>query len=178
MADPKNGGPAHVAIISANAFDRGLDNDLGLPPDDFIVKPVRHSELLDWLERKLDLVWLDATVNDAAAINGDRGAWVPGRSAQVKEETAQRAGDTEQSALAPTLPAVTHQAPPHHELIALQTLVQLGFYRGIVNKLDALALSFPQCTDFVDQQRNLARQYQFETMQTQLQSVLNESPTH
>jgi CheY-like chemotaxis protein len=49
----------HVAIVSANAFDRGLDNGLGLPPEDFIVKPVRHSELLDWLERRLALQWLD-----------------------------------------------------------------------------------------------------------------------
>jgi hypothetical protein len=36
-----------------------LDNGLGLPPEDFIVKPVRHSELLDWLERRLALQWLD-----------------------------------------------------------------------------------------------------------------------
>ena len=43
-----------VAIVSANAFDKGLDNDVGLPPEDFILKPVRHSELLDWLERKLE----------------------------------------------------------------------------------------------------------------------------
>ena len=56
-----------VAIVSANAFDRGLDNDLGLPPEDFIVKPVRHSELLDWLERRLDLVWLEDVEKDALA---------------------------------------------------------------------------------------------------------------
>jgi signal transduction histidine kinase/CheY-like chemotaxis protein len=49
----------HVAIVSANAFDRGLDNGLGVAPEDFIVKPVRHSELLDWLERRLALQWLD-----------------------------------------------------------------------------------------------------------------------
>jgi signal transduction histidine kinase/CheY-like chemotaxis protein len=48
-----------VAIVSANAFDRGLDNGLGVAPEDFIVKPVRHSELLDWLERRLALQWLD-----------------------------------------------------------------------------------------------------------------------
>ncbi|NBX22360.1 MAG: response regulator, partial [Betaproteobacteria bacterium] len=40
------GSEPQVAIVSANAFDRGLDNGLGLPPEDFIVKPVRHSELL------------------------------------------------------------------------------------------------------------------------------------
>jgi CheY-like chemotaxis protein len=51
---------APVAIVSANAFDKGLDNDAGIAPEDFIVKPVRVSELLDWLGRRLALQWLDA----------------------------------------------------------------------------------------------------------------------
>jgi signal transduction histidine kinase/DNA-binding NarL/FixJ family response regulator len=59
-----------VAIVSANAFDRGLDNGLGLPPEDFIVKPVRHSELLDWLERRLALQWLDEVPAPAVASVG------------------------------------------------------------------------------------------------------------
>jgi CheY-like chemotaxis protein len=46
-----------VAIVSANAFERGVDNLLGIDPDDFMVKPVRHTDLLDWLERKLGLCW-------------------------------------------------------------------------------------------------------------------------
>ncbi len=49
-----------VAIVSANAFDKGLDNDVGIPAEDFILKPVRHTELLDWLEKKLDLKWGEA----------------------------------------------------------------------------------------------------------------------
>jgi len=48
----------HIAIVSANAFDKGLDNDVGIRAEDFILKPVRHSELLDWLERHLQLRWL------------------------------------------------------------------------------------------------------------------------
>ena len=40
-----------VAVVSANAFDKGLDNDVGMRAEDFILKPVRHTELLDWLER-------------------------------------------------------------------------------------------------------------------------------
>ena len=51
--------PPRLAIVSANAFDKGVDNDVGIRPDDFITKPVRHSELLDWLERQLDLRWTD-----------------------------------------------------------------------------------------------------------------------
>jgi len=53
------GGGIHIAIVSANAFDKGLDNDVAIRPDDFILKPVRHSELLDWLERQLGLQWLE-----------------------------------------------------------------------------------------------------------------------
>ena len=45
------------AIVSANAFDKALDNDVDIRPEDFIVKPVRHRELLDWLERRLGLQW-------------------------------------------------------------------------------------------------------------------------
>jgi CheY-like chemotaxis protein len=47
-----------AAVVSANAFDRKLDNPVGLPPEDFIVKPVRLPELLDWLGRRLDLQWV------------------------------------------------------------------------------------------------------------------------
>ncbi|HSV60914.1 MAG TPA: ATP-binding protein [Variovorax sp.] len=46
-----------VAIVSANAFDKRLENDVGITPEDFMVKPVRHSELLDWLEQRLELRW-------------------------------------------------------------------------------------------------------------------------
>jgi CheY-like chemotaxis protein len=46
-----------VAVVSANAFDKRLDNDVGLPSDDFLVKPVRVAELLDWLGRHLALQW-------------------------------------------------------------------------------------------------------------------------
>jgi len=53
------------AIVSANAFDKALDNDAGIRPEDFIVKPVRHSELLDWIGQRLGLVWLDAPAEAA-----------------------------------------------------------------------------------------------------------------
>jgi len=60
---------AHIAILSANAFDKGLDNDVGITPDDFIVKPLRVNELLDWIGHRLDLEWVtaDAPVAQPAA---------------------------------------------------------------------------------------------------------------
>jgi signal transduction histidine kinase/CheY-like chemotaxis protein/purine-cytosine permease-like protein len=49
---------APVAIVSANAFDKGADNDVGIRAADFITKPVRLDELLDWLGTQLQLQWL------------------------------------------------------------------------------------------------------------------------
>lgn len=51
---------AQIAILSANAFDKGLDNDVGIGPDDFIVKPLKVNDLLTWLGRKLNLEWVTA----------------------------------------------------------------------------------------------------------------------
>ena len=48
-----------VAVVSANAFDKGLENDAGITVADFITKPVRHSELLDWMEQRLQLQWTE-----------------------------------------------------------------------------------------------------------------------
>lgn len=53
-------GPAALAIVSANAFDKGLENDVGIAASDFITKPVRVNELLGWLGRALGLAWTTA----------------------------------------------------------------------------------------------------------------------
>jgi signal transduction histidine kinase/purine-cytosine permease-like protein/DNA-binding NarL/FixJ family response regulator len=66
---------AKVAVVSANAFDKGLDNDAGIRAEDFILKPLRHSELLDWLERQLGLRWLDARDAPAASPPPPAQAW-------------------------------------------------------------------------------------------------------
>ena len=134
-----------VAIVSANAFDRGLDQGMGIAPEDFFVKPVRHSELLDWLGRRLQLEWLDRPAETV----------VPPKTA----------------------PAPAQGKLPREELLALQTLVQLGYYRGILNKLDALAVAHPACAAVTSALNALARQYQFEAILGQLQKALDE-PVH
>lgn len=137
----------HVAIVSANAFDRGLDNGLGLPPEDFIVKPVRHSELLDWLERRLELVWVDKTETAPPVVPAPLVA---------------------APAVAGALPASACRA--------LLEVARLGYYRGVLNQLQSLQVEHPECAAFIAQQETLARQYQFETMAEQLQKVLDASP--
>ncbi|MES2259227.1 MAG: ATP-binding protein [Pseudomonadota bacterium] len=47
-----------IAIVSANAFDKGLDNAAGITAEDFIVKPVNVAELLDLIGKRLNLEWI------------------------------------------------------------------------------------------------------------------------
>ncbi|MEO6018432.1 MAG: ATP-binding protein, partial [Polaromonas sp.] len=126
-----------LAIVSANAFDKGMDNDVGIPAEDFIIKPVRHTELIDWLEKRLGLTW--------------------------RHETDDRMG-AEPEAVRVAL-RVLPDAP---ELTALLEVVNLGFYRGILNKLAEIETRQPATAGFVEGMRTLARQFQFEAMSRQL----------
>jgi signal transduction histidine kinase/purine-cytosine permease-like protein/ActR/RegA family two-component response regulator len=52
-----HGSPVPILIVSANAYDRGLDNPAGIAAEDFIVKPVNVAELLERIGRRLQLEW-------------------------------------------------------------------------------------------------------------------------
>jgi signal transduction histidine kinase/purine-cytosine permease-like protein/DNA-binding NarL/FixJ family response regulator len=63
-------GDVPLAIVSANAFDKGLhvelDGEDGVCAQDFIVKPVRREELLAWLAQRLGLRWIETGAAPAA----------------------------------------------------------------------------------------------------------------
>ena len=133
-------GPTALAIVSANAFDKGLDNDVGITPADFITKPVRVAELLDWLGRSLALEW---------------------RTVAAPPLAAPPAIATEALAL---------PGAPH--LRALQELVNLGYVRGIVKRLDLIERESPACATFVERMRAMARGFQLDTMSGVLERAL------
>ncbi len=136
-----------IAIVSANAFDKGLENDVGIRNEDFILKPVRHSELLDWLERQLSLTWLTQVSAPAAAVV--------------------------------SAPLTAFLWPSASELKALSELINLGFFRGIMNQLDTIEKAQPECHAFVAAMQVLARQFEFEAMARQIdaQAVLPTTPS-
>jgi signal transduction histidine kinase/FixJ family two-component response regulator len=80
-------GAVPLAIVSANAFDKGLqaegEGDLGHGPQDFFVKPVRRDDLLTWLGQQLSLEWIaeaapqPATAPTAAAAPATRAELEP-----------------------------------------------------------------------------------------------------
>ncbi|WP_298207457.1 ATP-binding protein [Acidovorax sp.] len=123
------------AVVSANAFDKALDNDVDIRPEDFIVKPVRHSELLDWLERRLALQWLSEAPPAPAPV-----------------------------AIGFCAPGGPLSYPEPHTLAVLAQAVSLGYYRGILNALDEIERNQPAHAAFVHTLRGLARQFQFDAM--------------
>jgi CheY-like chemotaxis protein len=133
-------GPAALAIVSANAFDKGLDNDVGIAASDFITKPVRVPELLDWLGRALGLEWTTAS-NVPAPV----------------------------AAPAPTAALVLPEAP---HLRALQELVDLGYVRGIVKRLDQIEAESPACAAFVARMRAMAREFRLDEMNGVIRQAL------
>lgn len=48
-----------IGIISANAFDKNLENTSGITDKDFILKPVNLFELINWLGERLALQWIE-----------------------------------------------------------------------------------------------------------------------
>jgi CheY-like chemotaxis protein len=133
-------GPPALAIVSANAFDKGLDNDVGITPADFITKPVRVHELLDWLGRALALQWRTAVAAPVAA--------------------------------EPALAAEALALPDAQHLRALQELVNLGYVRGIVKRLDQIERESPACAAFVERMRAMARGFQLDAMNGVIERAL------
>jgi signal transduction histidine kinase/FixJ family two-component response regulator len=135
---------APVAIVSGNAFDKGLDNDVGISVDDFILKPVRVNELLDWLGARLQLEWAEAAARE-----------VP---------------------MAAAAPTADWAVPDAARLRALDELVSLGYYRGIVRKLDEIEALDTGYAGFTHHLRGLAQQFQLEPMTRIIRQALNDHP--
>ena len=58
--------------------------------------------------------------------------------------------------------------PERQSLDALHEVVNLGYFRGILNKLDEIEAGQPRSAVFVSDMRVLARQFQFEVMSQHL----------
>ena len=123
---------APVAIISANAFEKGLEQssqESGIPAADFLLKPVRINELFDWIERQTGLCWISAPPPVASEI---------------------------------MLPPATPLPPALAQ--ELESLIDLGYIRGILNKLGEIEASRPETLALCQLLREQARNFQFDAM--------------
>ncbi|MFY3385949.1 ATP-binding protein [Paracidovorax sp. MALMAid1276] len=145
-----------IAVVSANAFDKTLENDAGIAPQDFIVKPVRHTELLDWLEQRLELVWREEPrEHEPEGLPGSHEGEGDG------EEACNPAAPS-----APTSVTVAPgiSCPPGPVVAELAQSVALGYYRGILNALADIERRHPEHAAFVRHVRPLAQQFQFDAL--------------
>lgn len=62
-----------IGIISANAFDRNLENSSGITADDFLVKPLNLLDLVNWIGEHLSLEWIyeQQSAPQTAAVDAD-----------------------------------------------------------------------------------------------------------
>jgi signal transduction histidine kinase/CheY-like chemotaxis protein len=131
-----------IAIVSANAFDKGMENAAGITAEDFIIKPVNLAELLDWIGRRLALTWLSGA--PAGAISSE----VHGGGA---------AGGAEGATAELVYPPAAHIA-------ALGELIRLGYMRGIVKQLDEISALDARYLHFTHTMRNFAARFQLDAM--------------
>lgn len=137
-----------IAIVSANAYDKNLDNAAGIPALDFIVKPVNVEELLDWLGRALKLTWV---VGDSELDLHNMHIIQPVQPARVS--------------------IAQLKTPPEKELNELLALVNLGHIRGINQKLDEIAIIDSSYAEFVALMRQFSSQFQIESMKSFMQEL-------
>ncbi|MDP4300810.1 hybrid sensor histidine kinase/response regulator [Leptothrix discophora] len=137
---PADAPPPVRAIVSANAFDQALDNDVGITPADFFVKPVRLHELLDWLGRQLSIDWIDAPRIGVPTGSG--------------HEPAGRVDAT--------------SLPPDADLSALREALSLGYLRGVMRALDGLQQRHARSAASIERWRGLARGFQLDALLREL----------
>lgn len=128
---------ARVLIVSANAFDKGLENDVGIPPEDFILKPVQLEDLLERVGHKLGLQWVS--------------------------EPHVAAGPAATPASAHPAGSGMH-FPPETLLRELEEMVGLGYVRGILKKNEAIAAADPRHAEFARTVRELAGRFDMEAL--------------
>lgn len=130
-----------IAIVSANAFDKGLENTAGIPASDFIVKPVNVMELLRWIGEQLKLEWVTEV-----------GSVVSDADVKLKHEVNEV------------------ETPSREQRDELMALIKVGYVKGITRKLDEIGQD-DRYETFVAAMRKLSQQFELEAMQRMLEEV-------
>ncbi len=132
-----------IGIVSANAYDKNLENAAGIATEDFIVKPVNVEDLLDWLGNRVNIQWICSSDNPL---------------------------DLHQSNL-DAIDSLAMITPPEAALAELMTLINLGYIKGINGKLDEIAVMDPSYLAFVEMMRKFSSQFQIDIMKNFIQEI-------
>jgi hypothetical protein len=72
--------------------------------------------------------------------------------------------------------ASTAQCPPRGQLNALQQVVNLGYPRGVQQRLDEIEQQHPECKPWLKPLRELAQRFQFDRMSPLIQDAIQRTP--
>lgn len=165
-----------VAIVSANAFEKGSDNEVGITEADFLLKPVRIHDILDWLGKRLALRWrvAAAPARDAGDISDRRtrraGATVGTASALESASVSAAMGQPGEPVRKDTPPGWPPALQP--ALAAVVDAASIGYPRGVQAALDeVLRLQGAQAA-WVERLRELTRRFQFDEVEQLSQAAL------
>jgi signal transduction histidine kinase/CheY-like chemotaxis protein/purine-cytosine permease-like protein len=136
-----------IGIVSANAYDKNLENSAGIDSSDFIVKPVRVEELLDWIGERLALEWISDEID-------------------VKESL----GALIEQNLNTIIPTEIHY-PPRETIDELLALIDIGYVKGINKKLDIIVQADERHLVFVEHMRQLSSQFEIDKMKIFLKEM-------
>jgi CheY-like chemotaxis protein len=136
-----------IAIVSANAFDKNLENSAGIAADDFIVKPVNVEELLNWFGDRLQIDWV------TSADFLDKQSTDEADETPVKDQLL---------------------APSKQELASLLAMVKIGYIKGIHRQLDQLVERDQKLIAFAEQVRELSNQFQLNEMKHYIENFTHE----
>ena len=136
---------------------------VGIGADDYVLKPVRGEELLDWLGRTLRLEWQAAI--EASATSDEPPIAAPQSTPSRVVATAGAAAPASAAPGFAALPATT-------SLHALAEQVRVGYPRGIHRWLDHIDATEPACGEFTRRLRALAGRFQLEAMAVDIADAL------
>ncbi|MDQ7980912.1 ATP-binding protein [Paraburkholderia sp. SARCC-3016] len=122
---------APIMLLSANAFADDRERATAIGCDDYLVKPLQVTLLLEKLARLLHIEWI------------------------VTPESAAPTGAPKPPAAIEARPAL-----PRALRDALEALLEMGYVQGIVEQLDKATLQWPQLTDEFASLRALAQRFE------------------
>lgn len=111
---------APIVVVSANAFDKGRDNAAGIRDEDFLVKPLNVLALLEVIRQRLALTWIETSPS---------------------AEPARHDAPSDR-------PDALRVQPPGDILRSLHELGNLGYVRGILDKLNEIEQHEPAYLTF------------------------------
>lgn len=164
---------APILMVSANAFERGRDNNAGIKQDDFLPKPIDFPKLLDKIRDLLDLDWKNtreaSSVNSAVPTNPD--------ATRILHQASQQADQTNSLGASSSAPTPSSQ----RQLIVLsqsltddirQSLLEhahMGYVRGLLNQLSMLEQAHPELIALAQHMQQLTQRFQFNAIVELLQ---------